>query len=184
MSRIALWWIGIDAPEEAALARIRGRIEREFELSTLLWHGRARPANTLDVRRQQHHSTAILRWLREHRPPEATKLLGITDVDLYIPVLTFVYGEAQLNGPCAVVSTARLAAPAAAPDGRLAAARLVKECVHELGHTFGLLHCDRPACVMSRSVNVAAVDAKSGSLCPDCRLQYLERQARQEHDHE
>ena len=87
-----------------------------------------------------------------------------------MPVLTFVYGEAQLNGPVAVVSTRRVSAacPARRARGSLAA-RLAKESVHELGHTFGLLHCDAPRCVMRRSVNLAAIDAKATTLCGDCR---------------
>ena len=73
----------------------------------------------------------------------------MTDADLFIPVLTFVYGEAQLGGRAAVVSTARLAVEQGRHDPALVAERIVKECVHELGHTFGLLHCDTPGCVMT-----------------------------------
>ena len=50
----------------------------------------------------------------------------------------------------------------------------MKECVHELGHTFGLLHCQPPTCVMARSVNLAQVDAKDPDLCHDCRIRYGE----------
>jgi archaemetzincin len=71
----------------------------------------------------------------------------------------------------AVVSTARLAA--ANPDGRLAE-RLAKEAVHELGHTFGLLHCETRGCVMSRSAGLRDVDAKRPGLCADCRVRLHE----------
>lgn len=99
------------------------------------------------------------------------KLLGVTDVDLYIPVLTFVFGEAQLGRQTAVVSIARLR------EGGIAAqvtARLVKEAVHEIGHTFGLVHCTSPSCVMARSAGLAAVDRKTDRLCADCRIRYQE----------
>jgi archaemetzincin len=103
------------------------------------------------------------------------RLLGITDVDLFIPVLTFVFGEAQLEGPAAVVSVARLSHD----DPEVTAGRLSREAVHELGHTFGLRHCAnleggwRPrACVMARSPSVRAVDAKGLRLCGDCRERY------------
>jgi archaemetzincin len=95
-------------------------------------------------------------------------VLGVTDVDLCMPVLTFVFGEAQLGGRAAVVSTARLEDGGAAK----AAARLAKECVHELGHTFGLLHCHTADCVMSRSGSVRAVDLKSARLCAACSARY------------
>jgi archaemetzincin len=92
-------------------------------------------------------------------------------VDLFIPVLTFVFGEAQVNGSAAVVSTARLRltyderpAPRA-----LVEARLLKECLHELGHTFGLVHCTDGMCVMARSNSILDVDRKRAAFCRDCR---------------
>jgi archaemetzincin len=119
----------------------------------------------------------MLRWLVARVPPGGTRLLGITDVDLFIPILTFVFGEAQLEGQAAVVSCARLVE---AGDRVLTTRRLAREAVHELGHTFGLVHCaglagtgrDQAPCVMSRSASVRAVDAKSTQLCPDCRTRH------------
>ena len=184
MSAIYTWWIGVDAPNARVLASVRAQIEATFEIPVITWDAVLRPTDTLDVRRQQHHSTAILRWLLTHRPANARKLVGVTDVDLFIPVLTFVYGEAQLGGRCAVVSTARLGRRPGGPGPDLSPTRLAKECVHELGHTFGLVHCNTPRCVMSRSVNLAAVDGKSATFCNDCRLLYLERLSQLEPDHE
>ena len=60
-----------------------------------------------DERRGQYYSTAILQRLERVADPDA-RMLGVTACDLYVPVLTFVFGEAQLDGNCAVVSTARL----------------------------------------------------------------------------
>jgi len=184
MSAIYTWWIGVDAPDARVLAGVRTQIQAAFEIPVIPWDAALRPTDTLDVRRQQHHSTAILRWLLTHRPAGARKLVGVTDVDLFIPVLTFVYGEAQLGGRCAVVSTARLGRPPGGAGPDLSATRLAKECVHELGHTFGLVHCDAARCVMSRSVNLASVDGKSTTFCNDCRLLYLERLSQLESDHE
>lgn len=132
-----------------------------------------RPGDAYDPRRRQFSSGRILQWLGGRLPDDGSKVLAITDVDLFMPVLTFVYGEAQLGGRAAVVSLARLL------DGRglrspLVVARLAKEAVHELGHTFGLLHCERNPCVMSRSVNLAQVDGKETTLCHDCRIRYRE----------
>jgi archaemetzincin len=96
--------------------------------------------------------------------------LGVTDLDLYIPVLTFVFGEAQLAGGRAVVSTLRLrqefyGLPA---DPELLGERLLKEALHELGHTYGLRHCPDYTCVMSSSNGVERIDLKSAEFCPTC----------------
>ena len=85
--------------------------------------------------------------------------------------LTFVFGEAQLDGNCAVVSTARLEEEFYGLPSReeLFRERLVKEAVHELGHTFGLRHCADWRCVMTSSHAVERLDVKGAEFCSACR---------------
>ncbi len=173
---VVLWWVGAEKGDATLLDKVARAVSRELSLLVLTHQDGSRPDHTLDPVRGQHSSTAILRWLVQRVPPRALKVVAITDVDLFIPVLTFVYGEAQLNGISAVVSTARLNVGEVAQH----LPRLVKTCVHELGHTFGLVHCDEAACVMRRSTNVAGLDAKSSSLCEDCRIRYRDSLAEQE----
>ncbi len=169
---ILLEWIG-EAPMDAELLeRVRHALQDAFAMSAELRALNGPPADSLDSRRGQHSSTRILRWILTTRPAGVAKVLGITDVDLFIPVLTFVFGEAQMDGTAAVVSTARLRLTyddrTATPP--LVETRLVKECLHELGHTFGLVHCPDEACVMSRSNSVLDVDRKRPAFCRDCRV--------------
>jgi archaemetzincin len=180
---VYLWWIGSAPADHDALGTIRRQAEDVFQVGARAWLGHARPTDSFDQRRQQHSSTRILKWLLETKPAHARKVVGITDVDLFIPILTFVYGEAQLGGTAAVVSTARLLADNGfRADPTLLLARLGKEVLHELGHTFGLLHCSSPTCVMARSVSLVQVDAKEPTLCHDCRTRYAEI-AKQGHEH-
>jgi archaemetzincin len=127
-------------------------------------------ATAYDKVRGQYNSTTLLAALLGVPPPGA-RILGITGVDLFIPVLTFVFGEAQLDGQAAVASSYRLRNSyyGLPSDESLTLERLMKECVHELGHTFGLKHCTDFRCVMRASTNVEEIDIKGGSLCRPCR---------------
>lgn len=124
----------------------------------------------LDTGRRQYHSTAILQRLEQHCALDA-RVLGVASCDLFVPVLTFVFGEAQLDGYCATVSSARLREEAYGmpPREDLLRERLLKQAVHELGHTFGLRHCADWRCVMSSSHAVERVDVKSAEFCAGCR---------------
>ena len=185
MVEVFLWWIGAAAADEALLAALRAQVAAVFDVGARCWHGHERPLDSFDPRRQQHSSTRILRWLLEARPRHSGKIVGLTDADLFIPILTFVYGEAQLDGRAAVVSTARLASDNGFRlDPGLLRERALKETIHEIGHTFGLLHCERRACVMSRSVNLVQVDAKDPALCAECRRRYAELRGQGHHEHE
>ena len=128
----------------------------------------------LDAGRRQYYSTAILQRLERASDLDA-RVLGVTACDLYVPVLTFVFGEAQLDGNCAVVSTARLQEEFYGMPRRedLHRERLVKEAAHELGHTFGLRHCADWRCVMSSSHGVERLDVKGADFCGSCRKAVL-----------
>lgn len=168
---ILLQWMGVAPMDGGMLERVRQEVETTFALPTHLVTVNGPPADSLEPRRGQHSSTKILRWVLTRLPPGVAKVLGITDVDLFIPVLTFVFGEAQVDGPAAVVSTARLRLTyneRPAPP-TLLEVRLLKECLHELGHTFGLVHCADGTCLMSRSNSILEVDQKRAAFCRDCR---------------
>ena len=124
-----------------------------------------------DPNRNQYHSTPILDQLALKAPKDAIKVLAITQVDLFIPILTHVYGEAQLGGKACIVSTIRL------NEGHSSLntqdpffSRIVKEAIHELGHTFKLHHCREHTCLMHYCRNESDVDRKSDQLCRYCKI--------------
>ncbi len=121
--------------------------------------------------RQQYHSSEILKRMQNRITAETWRMLGIAAVDLYIPILTFVFGEAQMSGPCAVLSAHRLHQEfyGLPRDPELFGQRLIKEAVHELGHTLNLPHCDDYRCVMASSHAVERIDLKASALCESCR---------------
>ncbi|MFZ1080950.1 MAG: archaemetzincin family Zn-dependent metalloprotease [Candidatus Kryptoniota bacterium] len=134
--------------------------------------------------RNQYSSTSILSALLEKFsewvPSEDRldcKILGVTEGDLFVPVLTYVFGEAQFVGKAAVVSSHRLHEEfyGLQSDESIFKTRLVKEAIHELGHTFGLIHCNNYLCVMHSSTGVEEIDMKTEKLCEDCRMEFLSK---------
>jgi archaemetzincin len=128
------------------------------------------PEFALHGERQQYHSSEILRHMQDYLGPDSWRVLGVSASDLYIPILTFVFGEAQMGGPCAVVSAYRLRQQfyGLPEDDPLLQERLLKEAVHEIGHTLDLTHCDDYRCAMAPSHAVEWIDLKESSLCPNC----------------
>jgi archaemetzincin len=125
--------------------------------------------------RQQYHSSEILQAMQRHVGQDTWRVLGVTGVDLYIPILTFVFGEAQIGGPCGLVSAHRLRQECygLSPDRGILQQRLLKEAVHELGHTLDLTHCDDYQCAMAPSHAVEWIDLKDSALCESCQARVL-----------
>jgi archaemetzincin len=128
------------------------------------------PGYAFDARRGQYSSVEVMKMFAGAAPPGEGKVIGITERDLFIPMLTFVFGQAQLGGRFAVVSLARLrqefyGMPA---DPELFLGRATKEVVHELGHTLGLAHCAEKTCAMSLSTDIRQVDGKTAAYCGAC----------------
>lgn len=124
--------------------------------------------------RQQYHSSEILAAMQP-LTSDCWRVLGVAAVDLYIPILTFVFGEAQVGGPCALVSSYRLREEfyGLPPDSGMLRARLFKESVHEIGHTLELTHCHDYRCAMAASHAVEWIDIKEAWLCTQCERKVL-----------
>ncbi len=153
------------------IGAITREIERVFGFPTDIESVLQDLSFALDANRNQYHSTAILEQLAARVPPHAVRVLAIAQVDLFIPILTHVYGEAQLGGAACIISTFRL------NEGRSGVnispkyiERIVKEAVHELGHTFKLRHCPEHTCIMHYCRNEEDVDRKSDQLCRYCKV--------------
>lgn len=122
----------------------------------------------LDKERQQYNAIKIM----ESFPNvETGKQILLADVDLFIPIFTFVFGLAKLGGRTGIVSMHRLNNKyyGLPEDRKLLSERTVKEIIHELGHLFGLKHCENYNCVMASSSVVEELDTKSAIYCNSCK---------------
>ena len=152
------------------LAPLAAKLAKVFSLQTIVHLPAFDPELAFDASRGQYNSRILLTQLLHDKPQSVTRILGVTGVDLFIPVFTYVFGEAQLDGPAAVVSTYRLDSQiyGLPPNRNVLFERLCKEAIHELGHTYHLIHCRRHPCVMIRSTYVEDIDLKSDRFCAGC----------------
>lgn len=137
------------------------------------------PESAYQPSRGQYQSVELLKALVQAAPVDTARLLGVTEVDLAIRVLSFLFGQAQLDGTLGLVSLCRLRQEfyGLPPDEELLRGRAVKEALHELGHTFGLRHCERAECVMSLATHIGLVDRKSERYCARCGAHLARRLA-------
>ncbi|MFY9644612.1 MAG: archaemetzincin [Terriglobales bacterium] len=157
--------------EDALLRDLRPAIEETFRVPCKVLPVRLDPEFAYHGERQQYHSSEILHRMQSFLTEDSWRMLGVAEVDLYIPILTFVFGEAQMGGPSAVVSAHRLRQEfyGLPLDQKLYRHRVIKEAVHELGHTVNLTHCQDYSCAMAPSHAVEWIDLKESTLCSGCR---------------
>ncbi|MEW6375547.1 MAG: archaemetzincin family Zn-dependent metalloprotease [Thermodesulfobacteriota bacterium] len=132
--------------------------------------GMPEPDYAFNRKRNQYLSTTILKVLMEQKEYTTDqKILGIVDHDLYVPELNFVFGEASRRA--AVISLTRLRQEFyyLPEDRSLFHKRVLTEAVHELGHTYGLGHCENPRCVMFFSNSLMDTDRKGPDFCLKCK---------------
>lgn len=134
------------------------------------------PYEAYNGKRLQFLSTAFLRRLIPLRVNARERVLGMTELDLYVPGLNFVFGEADPKEGVAVFSTFRLKPHPGTPSwDDLFFRRALTEAVHELGHTYGFGHCPNPHCVMFFSNSLGDTDRKGPAFCFRCERRLLER---------
>lgn len=164
--------VAIDQPSPPPLQSLCAFVEATFGVATYAAGRRSLDlAVSHDLSRNQYYSTKLIKDILTEFPEHTGKILAITEHDLFVPVLSYVFGEAQLDGKVAVVSSFRFDEQLYGypSNPTLADERLLKVSIHEIGHTFGLIHCPLFECVMHSSTTVEEIDLKRTVFCPECR---------------
>ena len=159
--------------EKSFLDVIASDVQKEFQIAVKTKDGYLDLSDFFDPARRQYDGTSILKKIDAEFSSDAAKTIGLFKVDLFINILTYIFGQAFLNGRSGIASMFRLYNERYGMnrDDELLLERFSKEVIHELGHTFGLIHCHVPACVMMASTYVEDIDQKSNHLCTHCKSQ-------------
>jgi archaemetzincin len=157
--------------DEHFLADLAKSVNQEFLSPVNFKEGHLDLSEFYDPIRRQYNGSRLLKEIEEKYSTDSSKTLGLFNVDLFIPILTYIFGQAFLNGNSGIASFYRLNNEryGIATDDSIAFERFKKEVIHELGHTFGLIHCHIPTCVMRPSTYVEDIDQKSSQICVKCR---------------
>jgi archaemetzincin len=161
--------VRLGAVGEAVLKIVTANLQEILHLPVDILPARQSPEFAYSDRRKQYHAALILKNLAESRRPHF-RILALVSVDLFIPVLTHVFGEAQMGGRAAVVSIHRLRQT---EEGSRASLdifyeRAVKVALHEVAHTFDLVHCSQAECIMRLSSGPSDLDALPLFFCEYC----------------
>ena len=128
------------------------------------------PVYAHDPRRQQYDAGIILSILESTPIHNHEKIIGVLNVDLFVPIFTHVFGEARQGGKFALVSLYRLGKvlgkrEAISPQ---VLERTAKVALHELGHLFNRVHCEDNHCIMHFSGRVEDLDKIPPYFCKYC----------------
>ena len=156
--------------ERDILDRIAACIEGRCGLVCKVSSPMENPRYAFDEKRGQYNSTLILKRLARSCPDNSLRVMGVTCVDLFVPILKYVFGLAEIDGKGSVISAHRLYPEFydLPSDPDLFMDRVEKTAMHELGHSFGLTHCRNRRCVMYSSTQIEHTDFKNADYCPTC----------------
>jgi archaemetzincin len=157
--------------DDGFLQKIANYISSELFVKVQIIEGHLDFSEYYDAARRQYNANNILQQIEKHYAIDNTKTIGLSNIDLFIPIFTYIFGQAYLGGQYGIISIFRLSSerygmPA---DDALLLERSGKEVIHELGHAFGLIHCLNTDCVMHGGSYVEDIDQKTASFCINCK---------------
>jgi len=157
--------------EDDLVVSLGREVEKAFHLPVCLEECKRDITGYYNPVRRQYDADGLMKMVSDMSPGAALKTMGLFRVDLFIPILTYIFGQAKLNGESGIVSLYRLRNElyGLGANQDLLLERFSKVVIHEFGHAFGLIHCHNPVCIMRSSTYVEDIDQKEIHFCRSCR---------------
>lgn len=161
--------------EEINFRFLKEKLENILHLPVHKGENIKTPESAFNEKRNQFRSETFIKILSKVKKRNEIAL-GIVDKDLYVDELNFVFGLADTFKGSAIVAVKRLRNEfyGKRKDENLFLMRVLKECVHEIGHLLGLPHCTNPKCIMYFSNSILDTDKKGPDFCSKCRKKLKE----------
>ena len=159
--------------EKSLTSRIEKEIERAFQYPVLMVRCNLDISRFYNPGRRQYDANELLEFVSKTYLHDSIKTMGLFRVDLFIPILTYIFGQAELKGQTGVASLYRLRNElyGLEPDNSQLTERFCKVVIHEFGHMFGLIHCNHPVCIMRSSTYMEDLDQKEINFCQSCQAE-------------
>ena len=161
----------INSVKGLLLAKLSKTLEYVFNVNCSITDEIQMPPDAYNHSRNQYHSTPIIKHLRDKQVHYSHKILGVTECDLFVPDVNFVFGQSYVNGTGSIISLHRLREGFYGKTNNvdLFHERITKEAIHELGHAWGAWHCKKKRCIMSFSTTINDTDKKLFKFCRKCK---------------
>lgn len=167
----AIGLVAIGRIPEIVLKIVSAHIYGYLNLPAYAFAPLALPQDCLDKKRLQYDAAKIIHYLESQTFADCSKIIGLVEGDLFVPIFTHVFGEARQGGNHAIISLSRLQYREngdRSPDSEFYE-RTAKVALHELGHLFNLFHCQDSRCLMHFSSSIETLDAIALNYCPACQ---------------
>jgi len=161
--------------DEPLLERVAKALQDTFQRPATVHRSLPVPKYAYNPTRAQYHSAAILKRVETLRVTDWDAAIGIVDVDLFVPEVPFIFGEADRSTRSAIISLTRLRPETGTTESKreLTFKLLMSECIHQIGMIRGLAHCPNNRCVMFFSATVQDTDKKGMAFCANCRKRLM-----------
>jgi archaemetzincin len=174
--RLSVQVVPLGPVDDRLLRVVAANVFALCQLPARVAKGGPLPSSAYAPQRQQYDAAALLKHLDGQRA-EATlkKTIAVTAVDIFVPIFSYVFGEARLGGASALVSIYHLSDDLGKNASKTTAAELylraVKVALHELGHLFSMPHCEDHRCLMHYADSLEAIDGTPLQFCRYCRAE-------------